>query len=137
MKYDDGAPHALDLELGLRFRERRRAMGLSQERLADALGVSFQQVQKYVRGANRVSFSRLVATTEALDCNLDQLTEGFVGPRGPDNPSLGLLRIAGALELLEAYSALGDGALQRAVIDHMRSLARVAAALPRRPASRG
>ena len=52
-------PHPIDVHVGLRVRGRRHELGMSQSTLADALGVSFQQVQKYERGANRVSASML------------------------------------------------------------------------------
>lgn len=54
-----GFPNPIDVQVGNRIRVRRTLLGLSQERLADALGLAFQQVQKYERGANRVSSSRL------------------------------------------------------------------------------
>ena len=57
---------ALELAIGARLRTRRRQLGLSQSDLADKLGVSFQQVQKYERGANRVAASTLVAASQAL-----------------------------------------------------------------------
>jgi len=64
---------ALELAIGARMRTRRRQLGLSQSDLADKLGVSFQQVQKYERGANRVAASTLVAAAVAL---------GYLGFRG-------------------------------------------------------
>lgn len=60
------APHADDIATGQRIRLRRRALGLSQTALADAIGVTFQQVQKYEKGINRVSGSRLIAIAKAL-----------------------------------------------------------------------
>jgi transcriptional regulator with XRE-family HTH domain len=63
----------IDLAVGLRIRERRRALGLSQSQLAQALGVTFQQVQKYELGANRVSASRLAAIAEVLDTTCGRL----------------------------------------------------------------
>ena len=56
----DDEPHPLDVALGQSVRLRRRSLRMSQQALADAIGVSFQQVQKYERGTNLVSFSRLV-----------------------------------------------------------------------------
>ncbi len=70
------APDPIDLLVGLRLRTRRRARGLSQEALAERLGVSFQQVQKYERGANRVSASRLVRIAVTLDTPLAAFFEG-------------------------------------------------------------
>ncbi len=56
----------MDVRLGKAIRERRRALGLSQAAIADAMGISFQQVQKYERGANRVSFSALIKIAAIL-----------------------------------------------------------------------
>lgn len=53
-------PNRLDVALGLRIRQRRKALSVSQTALADAIGLTFQQIQKYERGFNRVSVSRLV-----------------------------------------------------------------------------
>ena len=64
-KFD--GPHPVDLGVGSRVRARRILMGMSQERLADQLGVTFQQVQKYEKGANRVSASRLHDISQILD----------------------------------------------------------------------
>ena len=62
-------PNALDIALGNRIRQRRKGLGVSQTTLAEAIGLTFQQVQKYERGFNRVSFSRLVDIAHALDCS--------------------------------------------------------------------
>ncbi len=64
----DHSPHPLDVALGCRIRLRRRELGLSQAHLARQLGITFQQVQKYERGTNRVSFSRFVEIAQALRC---------------------------------------------------------------------
>ncbi|WP_227421746.1 helix-turn-helix domain-containing protein [Pacificispira spongiicola] len=60
-------PHPIDVHVGLRMREARAAKGLSQEKLANKLGISFQQVQKYEKGANRIGSSRLWSIAQALD----------------------------------------------------------------------
>jgi ribosome-binding protein aMBF1 (putative translation factor) len=65
-----GFPNPIDVHVGSRIRLRRTLLGLSQERLADALGLTFQQVQKYERGANRVSSSRLYDLARTLDVSL-------------------------------------------------------------------
>ncbi|NJO34904.1 MAG: helix-turn-helix transcriptional regulator, partial [Rhodospirillales bacterium] len=62
-----GFPNPIDVHVGSRIRLRRTLLGISQERLADAIGLTFQQVQKYEKGANRVSSSRLVDLANALD----------------------------------------------------------------------
>ena len=66
-KHADG-PDAVDLHVGARLRARRKSIGFSQERLATALGISFQQLQKYERGSNRISASKLWHAARALGC---------------------------------------------------------------------
>lgn len=73
----DGAP--VDVTVGENIRLRRKTRGLAQAALAEACGVSFQQVQKYERGANRVSASMLVRIACALDCALIDLFQGVPG----------------------------------------------------------
>jgi transcriptional regulator with XRE-family HTH domain len=118
-------PHRLDVAMGQRIRERRRSLGMSQGDLARALGITFQQVQKYERGANRVSFSRLMQVVDALNCHLTDLTEGL----DPERPSRDIDQVRrliaedGAYELLEAYAALRSKPLQRALLQHAKVLA--------------
>jgi transcriptional regulator with XRE-family HTH domain len=120
-------PHRLDVAMGQRIRERRCALGMSQGDLARALGITFQQVQKYERGANRVSFSRLMQVVDALNCHLTDLTEGL----DPERPAREIDQVRrliaedGAYELLEAYAALRGKPLQRALLLHAKALAGV------------
>ncbi|HEY0435049.1 MAG TPA: helix-turn-helix transcriptional regulator, partial [Phenylobacterium sp.] len=67
------APDALDVALGAMVRLRRRTLGMTQDMLAERCGVSFQQIQKYENGANRISFSRLVQIATALSCRVSDL----------------------------------------------------------------
>lgn len=76
-KAKQNGPNPIDLHVGARTRLRRGILGLSQERLADALGITFQQVQKYERGANRVSASRLHKLSEILDVPVSYFFEGY------------------------------------------------------------
>jgi transcriptional regulator with XRE-family HTH domain len=124
------APHRLDVAIGHRIRERRRVIGVSQGQLARAVGVTFQQVQKYERGTNRVSFSRLMEIVRALDCQLSDLTEGLESDQ--PTPVLGasqqLMAQDGASELLKAYAALENKSLRQALLQHARALAGAAKA---------
>jgi transcriptional regulator with XRE-family HTH domain len=119
------SPHKLDVAIGQRIRQRRRALGLPQTALAEMVGVTFQQIQKYERGANRISFSRLVEIAAALKCQLTDLTEGLDAAAPPSNLAYlnELLAHPGALDMLEAYVALPDPVLRRAVLQHARALA--------------
>jgi len=74
------SPHHVDQHVGALIRVRRRALGISQTELAVALGVTFQQVQKYERGANRVSASKLYEIAQKLDTPLTAFFEGLDAP---------------------------------------------------------
>src|SRR5665213_3079013 len=76
----DRAPNPVDLHVGARVRMRRKVLGVSQERLADALGLTFQQVQKYERGANRVSASKLSEIARFLQAPISYFFEGLADP---------------------------------------------------------
>lgn len=72
-------PHAIDLHVGQQIRRRRRLLGISQEKLADNLGLTFQQVQKYERGANRVSASKLYEIGRSLQTSIQYFFDGLPG----------------------------------------------------------
>ena len=107
------APDPMDIALGAAVRIRRRTMGISQEALAEQCGVSFQQIQKYENGANRISFSRLVQIARALKCRVIDLMDVLDGPDRESTGDLDLLtrmRTPGALELLAAYELMAPEA---------------------------
>ncbi len=66
-----GVPNPVDVHVGARLRVRRTLLGMSQTTLGDAIGLTFQQVQKYERGSNRISASRLFALTRVLDVPIE------------------------------------------------------------------
>lgn len=127
MKQPDNAsqPDPLDVALGLQIRQRRKALSVSQTALADAVGLTFQQIQKYERGFNRVSFSRLVQIAHALDCRVVELI-GDLDDAGAEKPlfrqDTGHLRVSGAPELLAAYAA-APLALRRVVLKMVVAIA--------------
>lgn len=106
-------PDPMDVALGAAVRIRRRTIGMSQEALAEQCGVSFQQIQKYENGANRISFSRLVQIARALRCRVVDLLDVLDTP-DREHPAeldmLGRMRTPGALELLSAYERLPSDA---------------------------
>jgi transcriptional regulator with XRE-family HTH domain len=119
-------PNKLDVALGLRIRQRRKSLGVSQTALAEAVGLTFQQIQKYERGFNRVSFSRLVDIAHALDCRVVDL----IGDLDDANIASPLfrqdtahLRESGAPELLAAYSA-APPSLRRVILKLVSEIAR-------------
>ncbi len=133
---NQAGPHRLDVAIGHRIRERRRNVGFSQQRLAEAVGVTFQQIQKYEYGANRVSFSRLLEIAHALNCSLGDLSEGLDVPSLDETGRLNdLLAVEGAMELLEAYAAIPSKELRRALVMHVRALSGVGAPAELEPAN--
>lgn len=115
----------MDIALGAAVRIRRRTMGVSQEALADQCGVSFQQIQKYENGANRISFSRLVQIARALKCRVVDLLDVLDAPDREMTGDLDLLtrmRTPGALELLAAYERMPPEA-RTSLVGFLRTLA--------------
>jgi transcriptional regulator with XRE-family HTH domain len=76
----DRSPNPIDVHVGLQVRLRRKALKISQEKLAEALGLTFQQVQKYERGANRISASKLYEIARALRVSIAWFFEGLGDP---------------------------------------------------------
>jgi transcriptional regulator with XRE-family HTH domain len=116
-------PDPIDVDVGARIRTRRVFLGLSQTKLADALGLTFQQVQKYERGDNRVSASTLVRVARALDTSVAALV-GEGDAASSDGPMFRHLATPGAFDLLEAFVKIPDPEVRRAVIRLARSLAK-------------
>jgi transcriptional regulator with XRE-family HTH domain len=118
-------PDTLDVAIGASIRLRRKQAGISQEVLAEKCGVSFQQVQKYENGANRVSFSRLVQIAHALGLRVSELV-GDIDEATGLNPAeatiLSDLGIAGATDLLRDFAGLTP-ALRGRVRDLVREMA--------------
>ena len=73
----DQEPHLVDIHVGARVRMRRKAMGLSQTQLAESVGITFQQLQKYERGANRVSASKLYGMAVTLQTSVAWFFDGL------------------------------------------------------------
>lgn len=113
----------VDVAVGARIRLLRKLRGLSQQALADAAGVTFQQIQKYERGANRVSASMLARIATTLNTPISELF-GEVSPAsGAIDEVAVLLAQPGALELLHAFAELPRGQSRAALVDFIRSLA--------------
>ena len=124
----------MDVALGAAVRIRRRTIGISQEALAEQCGVSFQQIQKYENGANRISFSRLVQIARALQCRVVDLMDVLDGPDRETTGDLDLLtrmRTPGAIELLAAYEQMPPDARTSLVGLLARSSVQLAQAKPK------
>jgi transcriptional regulator with XRE-family HTH domain len=122
---EQDAHHPLDIALGSRIRLRRRELGLSQEQLAKQIGITFQQVQKYEHGANRVSFSRLVDIAHALKCSTHDLIGDLDAPAASQamfDAHVERLNEPGAAELLEAFCAIASPKQRRAVLGLAKQL---------------
>lgn len=139
----EGRPSPIDVHVGSRIRLRRTLLGMSQEKLGDALGLTFQQVQKYERGVNRVGASRLFDISRVLDVPIsfffDDMPEGLQdtpvsGPRGRTYGFSEAQEPFGAglddhmtkretLELVRAYYRITDPAVRKRVFDLIKILA--------------
>jgi len=119
----EAGAHRLDVALGERIRRTRKRRNMSQERLAEAVGVTFQQIQKYERGANRVSFSRLALIASALGTPLGELIDGLDAVR-ENTPDLSdALRTPGAAELVAAYAAIPARTVRQCLVELVLELA--------------
>jgi transcriptional regulator with XRE-family HTH domain len=100
---------------------RRKQLGVSQQGLAEGLDVTFQQVQKYERGTNRVSASMLVKIARRLDCTVASLVGEDAGP--VDNSLAPTLAVPGALGLVNSFAQIRDSQVRRRILDLVTVLA--------------
>ncbi len=112
-----------DVEVGQRIRARRMAKGMSQTDLGALLGVTFQQVQKYEKGVNRVGAGRLVRVAEALEVPVSFFFGVADVGSEETRAILGYLDSSYSLRLLRAFSRIPPGGVQRAVVDLVESIA--------------
>ena len=128
----DRSPNPVDRHVGLRIRLRRKELSLSQERLAHAVDLTFQQIQKYERASNRVSASKLWEIAHALNAPIGYFFDGLPSDGsldGHDAPSEAIqafLLSNEGLELLAAFPRIRDASVRRRVLDLVRALAGVA-----------
>ena len=102
-------PHPVDIHVGKRIRHIRWMVGMTQQQLAEKVGIKFQQIQKYETGANRVSASRLWGIAEALCVSVRFFFEGLGNIVNIETPEA--MRSKEAIELVRAYYAIPE--LQR------------------------
>jgi transcriptional regulator with XRE-family HTH domain len=131
---DERAANAIDKKIGQRVRTRRLEIGMSQERLAELLGVTFQQVQKYEKGTNRVSASRLFHVAQVLGVPVQYFyedlpagagengVEGF-GESGEQAVITKFLNSSEGLQLNRAFHQITDTDVRRRVVDLVKSIA--------------
>jgi len=127
-----GGPHPTDAYVGKRVRMRRLMLGLSQTKLGDALGLTFQQVQKYEKGKNRVGASRLRHISQILQVPVEFFFEGLPHERGQhdaktDAPSpqyiSDYLATSDGLQLTKAFMQIPDPKLRRSIVNLVEQLA--------------
>ncbi len=125
-------PHPIDIHVGARVRVRRRLLGITQEKLGEAIGLTFQQVQKYERGSNRISASRLFELARILDVPVTYFYEGVEdlnGGKAPVLPEVAaapfeteLLASRETHELLRFYYSLPDQQVRRRFLDLLKAI---------------
>jgi len=132
-----GVPNPVDIHVGSRVRLRRTLLGLSQEKLGDAVGLTFQQIQKYERGANRIGASRLFQLSRILDVPIsfffDEMPSGIrttegqvaVGLRERDQKTMEPDPLARreTLELVRAYYRISSPRVRKRLFELTKSLA--------------
>jgi transcriptional regulator with XRE-family HTH domain len=136
----ESRPSPIDVHVGTRIRLRRTLLGMSQERLGEALGLTFQQVQKYERGVNRVGASRLFDLSRVLDVPIsfffDDMPETLATTYGSPSSARRSLGFAEnqesfgddtmnrreTLELVRAYYRITDPAVRKRVFELIKSL---------------
>jgi transcriptional regulator with XRE-family HTH domain len=124
--------HPTDKHVGSRVRMRRMMLGMSQEKLGDALGITFQQVQKYEKGTNRISASRLQSISEILQVPIDFFFEGSPHARGQHDTQTGAafpqfvsdyLATADGLRLTKAFMRIPSAKLRRSIVNLVEEIA--------------
>lgn len=121
----------VDVHIGGRLRLRRTLMGMSQEKLAEAVGLTFQQIQKYEKGANRIGASRLYQFSKILDVPpsyfFDSIPSDIEENRTSRSGDAGTLRDPltkrETLELVRAYYRITDNGVRKRLFDLVKSLA--------------
>jgi transcriptional regulator with XRE-family HTH domain len=124
-----GVPNPVDVHVGKRIRMRRLLLGMNQETLANALGLTFQQVQKYEGGANRVSASRLAAMAEILKVPIsfffgDLQTEDS-SPTAAEREWRDHMERPETIELIRLYYAISDPEVRQQFLAMVKSVAKL------------
>jgi len=123
-------PNPVDVHVGLQVRLRRKELKISQEKLADALGLTFQQVQKYERGSNRISASKLYEIARTLKVSIAWFFEGLGDPlegRGADDKPTGafahgFLMTQDGVDLVNLFPKIPERRVRRRLVDLVRAM---------------
>ncbi len=120
------SPHPIDVHVGSRVRQRRTLLGLSQTALGEALGLTFQQIQKYERGENRIGASNLWKLTQALDVPVSFFFEGVAEDQaGPTPSGSDPLYKRKTLKLVRAYYRITDPKARHSLFELVKALAKM------------
>lgn len=123
-------PHPIDVHVGGRVRMRRMLLGMSQDKLGDALGLTFQQVQKYEKGVNRIGASRIFEIAGALNVPIQFLYDDFVGQigispgfaEGEEGAFMQLLHSPEGVQLCRHFSEIKDPKVRKRVLELVKTL---------------
>lgn len=126
-------PNPIDMHVGSRIRLRRNMLGMSQEKLGESLGITFQQIQKYEKGTNRVGASRLQAIASILSVPVSFFFEDAPGQQAGGQPGLAedsqttyvvdFINSAEGLQLNRAFVRIADPKVRRKIVDLVKTLA--------------
>jgi transcriptional regulator with XRE-family HTH domain len=118
-----GVPNPIDVHVGKRVRMRRLFLGMTQVTLANTLGVSFQQVQKYESGANRVSASRLSAMSDILGVSISVFFDGLTSGTPEETALRERLERPETIELVRLYYAIPDERVREQFLQMVNAVA--------------
>lgn len=131
MSEADKKPNPIDVHVGSRVRLKRTMNGYSQEKLGDLLGITFQQVQKYEKGTNRISASKLKEIADALGMSVGFLFEGLPAPgdagsslQEPSAPDFitDFLSTSEGIQLTRSFQKIKDPKVRKKVLDLIKTL---------------
>jgi len=130
---EDKKPHPIDVHVGGRVRLRRTMLGMSQDKLADSLGLTFQQIQKYEKGVNRIGASRVFEISRVLGVPIQFFFDDFdvvsgrsygFAEQGPDDgmAMMELLNTPEGVQLCKHFSSIKDPKIRKRVLELVKSL---------------
>ena len=127
-----GGPHPVDIHVGSRVRLRRMILGLSQDKLGDALGLTFQQIQKYEKGVNRIGASRMFQISQVLNVPVQYFFDDFtttdtagvegVGESEAGDTFMSLVNSPEGVQLCRYFARIEDPRVRRRVLELVKTL---------------